>query len=179
MHTGKGCFNLLDAGFVYCFFLALLSAFGTVPQRKLHSDHKWIISQLVSRGQPGFGRMLWLQNEILYGAEPRQNEEDATHNKPLCKQVLLKQPYRSDATLYNIVTNPYLRAVSCLSPPCKPCRHGTSLSAVEWDFVCILAGVLGGQGWHWWVETGHRCLLVAQQGRVNCKINKGVHMCMQ
>lgn len=62
--------------------------------------------------------------EALRGAEPGHSEEEAAHNTQLCKQVLPKQPYRSDATLHNIVTNPRLRAVSCLSPPCEACRRG-------------------------------------------------------
>lgn len=112
---------MLEAGFVYCFFSAPLSAFGTAPRRKLRLDHKRALSQPASRGQPGFGR--GLRHATLRGAEPRQNEGDAAHNKQLCKQVPLKQPYRPDATLCNIVTNASLPAVSCLSPPRKPCRH--------------------------------------------------------
>lgn len=54
----------------------------------------------------------------------RAQREEAAHNTQLCKQVLPKQPYRSDATLHNIVTNARLRAVSCLSAPCEACRRG-------------------------------------------------------
>lgn len=174
MHTGKGAVNLLEAGFVYCFFLAPLLAFGRVPQRKLHSDYKWIISQLASRGHPGFGRMLCILNEMLHGEEPRQNEENTTHNKQLCKQVLLKQPYRSDATLSNIVTNPCLWAVSCLSPLCKMYRHSASCQQVGALCLhpCRLAGgsglVVVGRNW---ALIPQHCL--AEEGELQ---NKGINI---